>query len=489
MSFDTIRFKLLNLSGYGEVAKNLINREKVTLGGMRYKMLTNSVRETKQDEYLKAKLTSASYEINFSIDITQNHVVFEFSMPKYIYGHNLEHYPPSRGNEHQDLEQFFFMFFKHEFKLSVRLEDIQIERLDICWNYSFESLENKEIFKKHVGDLMKSHFGEHAILSYSGNDTTMYKTQDYSFKIYDKGKEFLKHDYNKIHKEKGRKPADELAEKASYIMRAELTFRKRKISYDFFQNLSRTTQVGTIFRGQFKEIKKHRDACLSLLEKLAKRLNNYITRRESLEVLTKQVMVLNDDKYHFYCQAPLETLIATAKRIKTENPSSFKEYTSVDLNFLLKRNYLQNMARYNKIVAPKPIRMKLKGFDKAVAKSAGSSKIELDENLLTLMLEKFFGIYTAINNFQTTAVSPLLALHYYENDIKALGIQPAPLRKYFTTLKSMSHAEMLRKKIYSRSALHALQKKVVLINEVLSKKSNPKSLTTVDIPEKMTITE
>src|SRR5688572_14594533 len=101
MSFDTIRFKLLNLSDYSDLAFNLV--------------------------------------LNF--------VLFEFSIPKYIYGHNLLQYPLSDGNEHDDLKTFIERFFLHEFKAPVKFSDIEIQRLDICFNYEFQTIENKEQYK------------------------------------------------------------------------------------------------------------------------------------------------------------------------------------------------------------------------------------------------------------------------------------------------------------------------------------------------------
>lgn len=164
------------------------------------------------------KVPSSSSDINFSINENASYIDFEFSIPKYLYGHNLAQFIPQSNSNFckthglksnnwtfqasklydrllDFLENRFFVDMMHFFKLDVfpNMDYIEVRRIDLCYNQFFESkqdaltyLENQKKLKKERNYITKkqtSNFGTTYALNSSFGSY---------FKIYHKGTEYSK---------------------------------------------------------------------------------------------------------------------------------------------------------------------------------------------------------------------------------------------------------------------------------------------------------
>ena len=490
-SFDTVAFKLHNLQLYGASSYNLIKGKRVTVGGMHYKDLTNKFEETKSDEFIKASLTSASYEINYQIHINQNFVWFEFSFPKWLYLHNVKEQPINEKDPSETLRETIYGFFLSEFKLEIDFNDLEILRFDICHNYVFDSMENKQLFKDCLPDIFANQFGKNKTITYSDNNTVMYKTQDYSFKIYDKGIEFLKHDYTKLQKHlTSQKELDMITSQANLTLRSELTFRKRKISYEFFNQINKTNQVGQTFKQHFRYMKLVYNDTRTILERIVNYLNNYmIFKISEKEINDFIISIYKKPNYLKYFDENISVFVNVCNKLK-ENKYKGREhkpFTVVDINQLLKRKYKSVLVDYNKTISPKNLFLGMSSLDKAYSKYYGVSKILIDKELMNHVFQKFITIFNSINDFSTGTATPMQVLKYIDPLLKKHNINTAPLKRYFALTKSYSEKELIRQKIVSKKTIYNMKKSLSEINILISKELPNKkySLTSFDIPEKM----
>ena len=150
---------------------------------------------------------SSNYEMNIRLlcrnsDIgamALKHVLeFEFSIPKFLYGHNLLLYPHYGDVDGTQLDYFIEKFFRLCFDEDYMRLNIEIRRLDCCFNYKFKTSADFNLF----GNALKFYFENNKSKSFVKykNETFMYKTEGYSIKFYDKQTEFMKNDYNELRK-------------------------------------------------------------------------------------------------------------------------------------------------------------------------------------------------------------------------------------------------------------------------------------------------
>lgn len=164
------------------------------------------------------RLESSDYNINGRIPSAFDRIQFEFSIPKYLYSHSIAQFVPHTSSQRyknnisivhmlnfqldlllKRLSEFIIGFL-HDFALNYKidfypdLEDIQIKRLDICYNqicvskaHAFDKLEaQKKIYKTKLRSDSPVHKDEKTSLYYRKSDNTFF------YKIYHKGSEFMK---------------------------------------------------------------------------------------------------------------------------------------------------------------------------------------------------------------------------------------------------------------------------------------------------------
>lgn len=201
----------------------------------------NKIRFTSQDKVeernlsLKGKyrLDSSETDVTFLINYEGGFIDFEFSIPKYLYGHNLAEFVPqsrsSLASKHslyikkvetqrdllpQRLDRFIKLFFKDLwFNLDIHVDKktgeifepnfdyIELKRIDLCYNQYFESKGDSLLYLEAQKKLARTS----KIYSPDTNDdfktTLAYRTQNGNyFKIYHKGTEYINQKHGDFHK-------------------------------------------------------------------------------------------------------------------------------------------------------------------------------------------------------------------------------------------------------------------------------------------------
>lgn len=166
----------------------------------------------------KATLTSSNYNILFNMKSDQDAIEFTFSIPKYLYGHSIAQYLPNQNSHRfmrspskmlsnvyqseisaERLTEFIEVFltdlgYMFNFKFTFHPEQIEIRRLDVCFNQICSSKSQalalieaqKKIYRKRLRKDNKTNDLEDTSLYYRNSKRTFF------FKIYHKGSEFNK---------------------------------------------------------------------------------------------------------------------------------------------------------------------------------------------------------------------------------------------------------------------------------------------------------
>lgn len=180
----------------------------------------------------KIPIPSSHYFLVYKIDLINDCIVFNFSVPKYLYGNNIAQFVTTNVNPsfnfpyHSDrmnqrnsgakrIQKFIKYFFKKEFpEHKVSYKHIEIDRIDLCYNQYFKSKEDalqylemqKKITKK--GTHENSRGVKHFKAGITVNTTSKY------YKIYHKGSEYEKGDVTGIrNKSKDEKHNQEILRK------------------------------------------------------------------------------------------------------------------------------------------------------------------------------------------------------------------------------------------------------------------------------------
>lgn len=216
---------------------------------------------------------SNHYTLACDLDDIQNTIQFNFSVPKFYYGINLipnfYHYSFKDNLIYdqtfceENLKASFDiclnaifesvnLLISEKIPLNYLLENIHIFRIDICKNYLFDSeadcvsyLDNLKKIKIPYASLHKPRIYENEI---------MYVFQDYSIKVYHKGKEMEK-DLKKIGETYSKHEIEQIMQIANRTLRYELTFRTQKIRdlflTTFRENCPMFIQADEIIRQKF----------------------------------------------------------------------------------------------------------------------------------------------------------------------------------------------------------------------------------------------
>lgn len=183
------------------------------------------------------KLPSSHYDLAYCLDTQRDFLEFNFSIPKAIFATNVLQFihegDQSASMMYAKLMLYLHKFLQENFIQTPLLEDVEINRIDFCYNQVFNSkidaLSYLEEQKKMVIDTAISEKNR-----YNNYGTTIaYTTRRYSFKVYHKGTEFAKNDYKELVKNgnKTNIPLQEFLDESDKILRYELTFRSSYMSY------------------------------------------------------------------------------------------------------------------------------------------------------------------------------------------------------------------------------------------------------------------
>lgn len=156
------------------------------------------------------KMTSSHYECAFRVVAPRNFIEFNFSVPKMVYGTNIlqlvKHYNEKDFNQqyyndyhHNFLDAFdrlkkFMSLFVNKLELEcgqkISMYDIELRRLDICYNQVFLNEKDALIYLEQQKRIKKKYVRNDPKNITSYNTSVWVKTENYVAKIYHKGSEY-----------------------------------------------------------------------------------------------------------------------------------------------------------------------------------------------------------------------------------------------------------------------------------------------------------
>ncbi len=212
-----------------------------------------------------AKQMNASnhYQFAYFINYTKDFLEFNFSIPKYKYGTNIlmfiehENDRDFKFYQSQDLEYniqncynlfiaFLEKFFHDEFIIckSVDWRDVEIFRIDVCFNQLFMTKEEALRYLDYQKKITKKYARNEDGVMRDYATALMYTTKMFSAKIYHKGTEYQKNDLKehlKLNERKGKEyfKTKRFQDFGDRMLRYELTIRNGLINYLHKHNIFR----------------------------------------------------------------------------------------------------------------------------------------------------------------------------------------------------------------------------------------------------------
>jgi hypothetical protein len=178
----------------------------------------------------KTSVPSHDYHVNFKMSENADYIEFNLSIPKYFYGHNIAQWIPNFQSErfqlspfamcgwsgqlkhlHKRLIEFIYQFFNDLSEYlnlpslqNFDIRNIEIRRLDFCYNQQFPSMEFAKDFFEAQRIFKNTRIKKGAVVD-QDTDTSFYyrlsRNNGFFFKIYLKGAEFLNNDLPRLLKE------------------------------------------------------------------------------------------------------------------------------------------------------------------------------------------------------------------------------------------------------------------------------------------------
>jgi hypothetical protein len=263
---DTINFCLHDLKKHETILNSIRiinNGYRIFEGNQKGTSLNHDIiindisrKEKERFIYRTQYVASSHYKIIITVDKNKgdNGIInFNFSIPKYFYGHNIAQSTVNTNeldfqminfslddainNGYNRLLRYIKTFFDNEFPACyVDYSNIELKRLDFCYNQIFRSKGDALEYLNLQKLVKKKHLRENSGYSNNYQTSIFYANDMYSVKIYHKGTEYSKNDVNeheRINRERKEIVFDVgyLQEFSDKILRYEITFRPSYISY------------------------------------------------------------------------------------------------------------------------------------------------------------------------------------------------------------------------------------------------------------------
>lgn len=256
---DTIRLVVHNIEKYKYIYEQFYtaNRKRQTVVNAYVEEATGELIEQKMAPFTlysdsnrflpfavrgDINIPSSDYSIRYSFIPSVSGtvaLVVEFSIPKYLYSTNVFQFISMPLNTSEalfsKLTKFVIQFFRENFVEVPIMSDIEIKRIDLCYNQFFNTKEDALLYlnaqKKMLSELGKNKDFD----SFKPfREAWMLVNPRYSFKCYHKGTEFHKNDYQKLVKfRKQRRNLSFLQVTSDTVLRYEVTFRPQMLNYLF----------------------------------------------------------------------------------------------------------------------------------------------------------------------------------------------------------------------------------------------------------------
>lgn len=204
--------------------------------------------------------SSSHYDIAFSISKERDFIELNFSLPKYVHSTNVlqfvDYHDQSLKHTFDKFQAEISRFFSVYFPLAPDWIDVEVNRIDLCFNQFFLNKGDalRYLDEQRNLNLQYARSDTNKFQQY-GDTTVQYHTDNYSFKIYHKGTEFKKNDYLKLCKNNPKGfNLEHIRDTSDRILRYEMTCRKGLLNYIFKQKVK--DDVNTMFNHNLGEIAK-----------------------------------------------------------------------------------------------------------------------------------------------------------------------------------------------------------------------------------------
>lgn len=271
---DTVVLRIHGCEKYSHICKHLIQ-----LNSKDYvkKFKHNGLQDSSKDAILYSdtgrildvshrssiNIASSHYSISFLIHKERDFIELNFSIPKYVHSTNVLQFVDQHDTGVKHTYQKFLAlmvdFFNKYLPLPPDWHDVEINRIDICFNQFFLSKKDalRYLEEQRTLNIDYARSEKNRFQSY-GTTTVQYLTDNYSFKIYHKGTEFIKNDYGRLAKNNPKNlNLAELRDISDRILRYEMSAKKGLLNYLFKQRLK--DDINTMFNHNYGRLQKLRN--------------------------------------------------------------------------------------------------------------------------------------------------------------------------------------------------------------------------------------
>ncbi|MEO8933127.1 MAG: phage/plasmid replication protein [Xanthomarina sp.] len=252
---DTIHLKVHNLSNYDKIYNQFYNPEiekkksitrafvdeataktyeRVSVPGIVFHDTSVFLPVIHRNTLL---LPSSHYSVSYCINVDRDFIEFNVSIPKFEFGLNVMQFinlfDQSSAVVYNSLMAFIEKFINEFFIQKPLMIDVEIFRLDFCYNQLFNSREDSFLYLDHQKKFMSKYSRKESNNHPIYGTSIYYHTKRYTWKIYHKGSEFLKNDCKEILKADNPKniPIQFFKDEADKMLRYELEYRNQGFNY------------------------------------------------------------------------------------------------------------------------------------------------------------------------------------------------------------------------------------------------------------------
>ncbi|ARS39847.1 hypothetical protein CA265_09375 [Sphingobacteriaceae bacterium GW460-11-11-14-LB5] len=374
------------------------------------------------DVQLRANINvpSSHYSILITPNPSRDFIEINFSIPKFEHSTNVLQFVDQNNltpsHCFDKMTATLDRFFNYYFAYPPDWLDVEVNRIDLCYNQFFLSKADalRYLDEQRTLNVQHARTDTNRFQSY-GTTTVQYLTDNYMFKIYHKGTEFRKNDMNKLLKNN---PKDidvhDLAEKADRILRYEITCRKGLLNYIFKQKVK--DDENTVFNHHFGLISKLKNKRSNTFVGATKN-PVYVNSTQKAELFIHKT--IENKSFSFHLNSPWENLYSKPIDLLECFNLCFNRELFVELHaFFWKR-----VQRYQL-----GVKMGIKEIHDKIMQQHEDNKVkkkffevkEKDSRIGQMLLLATLSQYTDISDLK--GIIPKATYYRYEKKLKELGI-------------------------------------------------------------------